>query len=381
MVIMQFRVILLRRHKTVTFIDGIVNGTVQNFMLQNCLTMPSLNIGDIVCVECRKEMNRSQKEVWVIYRLQLVSECSGGVSYSINNIKDQLKRNRIKALLGGSNLNIWLFRNRFIDELRKLMYEFGMISANSTLLMDYRGTSTAIPFECWAKYTGKKYMKITHEVELKKAAILTLSSVFDLSYVYRDVYDTKKRLSEIMLLEGILISDDPEVLVDILLAICKRAIELAKAMAIDYDDRFEHITVLDASKEISKAVISAPKKYKEYLNSIDYPTIIINSPIDSPFVKADKNGCKKEVKFIVNGTSPYHGYVDENSYDKLYAEFNFQLQDLEEEVSENALPIDFLDILKYGSPNTVSFGMGLDRFVTQLLMCGNIYDVAHSLGL
>lgn len=383
MKIFQARAVLIRKHKTVTFIDALFEGSMLQMMLPVGI-IPNgfeINVGDIFEAHCTQELNKSGRLVWVAGTVRIVSRCKVNVSYEMKNCRDIMKLNRGMAILGRDNLKLWKFRSEFLDEVSELMGQLGITRAYSSALMEYRGTSTAEPFSCKGRFSERNYLKITHEIELKKTCILTMRSVFDLSFVYRDTYCSTKHVPEIMLLEGIILGNNVNGLVEIVRKIVELSIQLAKDMDIPYDTRFENIAIEDCAQMFNPSQENFQERFDHYADSICAPTIIINAPINSPFVRTDNDGVKREVKFFVNHTSFYHGYSDENSYEILLSAFEAQFKALIEKGIYAELPVDYLELLRLGSPETYSFGFGVDRFLTHFLMSDSIQRIAHPLGI
>ena len=122
-------------------------------------------------------------------------------------------------------------------------------------------------------------------------------------------------------------------------------------------------------------------KYKEIADSTMEPTIFINAPIYSPFVKGKNDSERREVKIIVDGKSFYHGYIDENDPDIIVSEFEKQKIDLAVRGIDADLPKDYIHLLQYGAPVTISFGFGFDRFLTSFLKKESIQEIVHLIGV
>lgn len=379
----QARAILTRKHKTVIFIEALCEGEVLQVMVPRGI-MPDgfdINVGDIFEAQCTQERNRSNRLVWAAHTVRLVSNCGINVSHEIKNCKDILKLNRGMAILGRDNVKTWRFRSEFLNQIAALMVQLGMTRAYSSALMEYRGTSTATPFSCCGQFYEHAFLKITHEIELKKTCILTMQSVFDLAYVYRDTYRSTKHVPEIMLLEGVIVGNEVNNLVDLVRKIVELAILLARKYDVPYDVRFENIAIVDFSQMVDPTQEDYQERFSRYSNDISTPTIVVNAPIESPFVRIDDTGTKHEVKFFVNHTSFYHGYADENTYEVLRDAFQSQQEALVQKGVPAELPSDYLELLKMGAPETYSFGFGIDRFLTHFLMSDSIQRIAYLLGI
>lgn len=383
MEIKQMRAVLVRKHKTVIFIDGLCEGELLSVMVPKEVLIGGFDcyVGDVLEVCCEYQLNRSNKWVWTAKSIRLVSKCLPNITYELNNCNDVLKQSRFKSMLGRKNIKMWEFRSEFLNRLPIIMENLGMRRVYSSGMMKYRGTSTASPIPCVGKFTGNAFLNITHEIELKKTCILTMCSLFNLAFVYRDIYPTVKRVPEIMMLEGVILGNQVANLVNLVKKIIETAVQVAKEFDIPYDERFESIAEVDCLELFGASLENNYQFYSEYALQISNPTILLNAPIVSPFVKKDKNGLKTEIKFFVNHTSFFHGYIDENNFDRLKQAFTEQYLTLIAKDERAELPKDYLELLKFGAPETYSFGFGIDRFLANFLMMDSVQHMAHLLGI
>ena len=373
----QFRVINIRKHKTVEFLDGISNAKVIQFMIsKELLADIVINVGDIVATNSEYGQNNTGKTILIISEIISITHPNKVPTYALET--EDIKRiKELQCMLGRKNGTIWVYKNQLRVKIEDYLSKAGMQNYISSIVMNERGTSIAKPLECFGDFIEKKYLKITHELELKKASILTMSSVYDFSYVFRDAYETTKNISQILLLEGVILSDDDQELIKLIFDFVRIAIDLAKEYKIEYDVRFEELEVIDISYIDS---IYNMESYKAFLRSIRHPSILVNAPIDSPFVKP-KDGDRREIKFVCDGIGMFHGYLDEIDFNTIKSAFDIQQEMLRKNGTDAKAPRDYIRLLEYGSPQTVSFGFGYDRFLEKILMLNSIGEIAHIIGI
>lgn len=388
----QIRVILVRKMKSVVFIDAVWNAQTEQFMLdREVYDGVKFSIGDILTVEYQKGQNSKGQDVWLITGILEVREPLLRPAFSLNKIDNLKRRQFLRAVLGRDNLNIWRFRQIFIREIERYLWDSGLTRVDTNILMVNRGTSNAIPIRCMGNNIEQHYLKITHEVELKKIALATMNSVFDFSHVFRDTYETVIRTDEIMLLEGVLIENDTRVLSRIILDILEIARNVANETETPYLKDYDNVAVVDFDTVECAPGTTREETYQDYVNGITTPTLIYNAPINSPFVLKRNGRCVetifhtqskfKEMDGCDRVTSFYHGYEDENSYSAIRESFLSQQMKLKAQGIDADLPDDYLKMLQYGSPGTISFGFGLDRFIGVFLDCTSIQEIVHVIGM
>ena len=388
----QIRVILIRKMKRIVFIDAVWKARTEQFMLDRVLyDNMKFSIGDILTIECEKGKNQRGTDVWIINDILDSKEPQLRPSFSLNMIDSLKRRQFLRAVLGRDNLLVWRFRQTLVRDISRYLWDSGLVQVDTNALMVNRGTSTAIPIRCNGGHIEQRFLKITHEVELKKIALTTMNSVFDFSHAFRDTYDTVFRTDEIMMLEGVLIEKDVRVLSRIVLDILEIARNVANEIGVPYLKDFDNVSVIDFDKVERTPGKSAEETYQDYISGIVTPTLICNAPINSPFVLKNNGRCVETIIYARNEfkeadrskrvTSFYHGYEDETAYASINESFLLQKMRLKALGIDADLPKDYLEMLQYGSPGTISFGFGFDRFLAIFLDLPSIQEIIHVIGL
>ena len=221
------------------------------------------------------------------------------------------------------------------------------------------------------KHNQPKYLRSTFENQLKQACSILLKSVYSIDKAFRNMGENSGHINEFLLLE---------------------------LVSIDYtlDDMINFIYKMDACARNEYCIISDKcDKFVSKLEVIDYNDIyvksssldkilssldnilILNYPANSPFIKINNEGIQVETRWYMRGKYIGHFYEDENDTINVMSSINKQM-DLNKLEDKDINPLNYFD---WGLPNTVSFGVSIDRWLQLLLNETNINKVANPIGL
>lgn len=370
--LMFFRILTIRRHKLVTFCDAYSYDLfrqqllIQNDLLEEC----TLKVGSVIDAIWHYDISKRGDKVISIDRITNIYDVEKNVSYKSfgymdndNVIDDQF----VNGINGGVQLKKWKFKFDLISEVENELVTRGINRIYTPILTKYRGTSQVSPVEVNGKYIGKQYIKITHELELKKNTYMTLAPVFEIGYVARDRYETLTGKNEFLTLEGVLPLDHSFDLPGFYLQVLDKAKRIAEAIGLEYNKKFDHIEIIDVLEIYnSKYKEFTKEKYLEFFNrmSDSYEHVIfINAPLDSPLGLSGKEGVPLETQWNLNDHGIGHGYIDEYRIQKLLDEFYKQQRRLKINGIDAELALDYIKYCTYGAIPTYSFNLGIERFV------------------
>ena len=334
------RVLSVQRRKNVTFLYISGFSLTRQLMIDNTLfEIYLLKKADIVSGKCSVQQNEKGYSVFKIERIEKVVSGSEMPSINFTNKAVEYKK-CVNEVIQES-----------IDYLRK--NDFSMHVSPFTIAE--RSTSIASPLQVRGVYVDK-YIKITHELGLKRCLCETLNSVFEIGYVARDVYNTVTNWFEYLVLEFVSPHKSIDFVKDFICFFIESATRIADKYSIKHLD-FEDYTVVD----ISQTYPNCDEKQWKLIKIETKNTIFLNAPVDSPLVK-EIDGVRSETIWIYNGKSMAHGYVDENDWKNYVSECNRQKKELECRGIEAEIPEEFISVLKAGLPDSISLGFGIDRF-------------------
>lgn len=325
------RILNIQRRKKYSFLY--VYGAKYRQMLIDNEMLDSVNLKkyDIICAKVKEISNQYNSNILNVLSIERVGERamvhSSALEYSLTN-----ECNKIRSC-----------KKIIIDDIEMYLKNNGYKKSYNSIITNNRGSSMASPLKVNGKYLDA-YLRLTHEINLKKEVCFTLQPIYEIGYVARDVYSHGYKTPVYLSLETVAPFFDISHIVDILQFIIKTATQRAEELSVEHTD-VSNVKIME---------------YKEYSGK-EENIILTECPVSSPLVKTINGKCT-EIKWIYKGLNMGHGYVDENNYDKILKSCKRQLEILESKNVNGSLPKEFLEVLKIGMPDTVSLGVGLDRF-------------------
>lgn len=372
---MLFRLIAVREHKNIVFCDSFNEKyeKVQVAIPKEIFNNYNLKVGSVIFADFKITKNKYGKDLFMIENIQEVTSHEKNITYKSinNNFMSMNQSSFINALNGGVNLKYWEVKQRLLEEIRKFLINKSFIEVNTLILMDNRGTSTVNPMQVNSKYNGTKYLKITHELELKKLCYLTLKSLFEIGYVTRDVYSTTKSANQYLAFELVAPSQNSLSAEELYLYVYEIAIKLAKIYNITYNDLFSEIQTIDVlklylnnHKDFNK--IEFILFYKKLLEE-EKNIIFLNAPVDTPLAKESEYGIPLETKWAIGKRGIGHGYYDQDEVNIIENSFKIQQEKLRSQGIDATIDKDYLTVLEYAGINTKSLNIGIDRLLYKFL--------------
>lgn len=351
------RIMKVQRHKQSCFlyVSGLefTRQLIVNEPLINNYPFSPMSILKGCCEEC---INNKGEKAFYVSKIEYNSQVESGCD-----------------ILHHSNRNIKYRRCywEIIREIKTFLNDNGFIETYSPFTLPYRGTSIMKPLAVSGEYVNR-YTKITHELGLKKNMASILLPVYELGYVACDTYITQSRWFEYSVIEFV----SPFHKIDFVAEFIKAFITIATRKADEYGlnhldmQNFEYVDLNNTSYTVNE--------FKEKRKAVTN-TIFVNAPTDSPLV-LEVEGKKKETIWILNGESMAHGYRDETNPDFFTELSNKQYFELKEKGIEAEISKDFLEVLRQGIPESVSLGMGTDRFFQKFFKFTSIKEFHSIIG-
>lgn len=366
---MLYRILTVRRHKKVTFCDAYSfrDYRQQLVFYHDQLDCEGLTIGCTAELSCHPGKNNRGVDVWYVDEIHQIFPPANTTSYKGFQQENLAETELAQDLNGGIHLRCQRFRLQFLRGLRKLLEEKGLSETHTPITGPYRGTSVASPVRAEGRYIGRRYIKITHELGLKMQCYLLLEPVYEIGYVMRDRYVTQSGLNEFLTLEAVLPQGSWLDIGQLYRDILQLARRLAGELELAYDPIFDDLKVLDAKAVYLENHSSFSREaylacYEKLVEENPH-CIIYNAPLESPLGIAGAEGLVMETKWLINGHGFGHGYPDEYRPAILRETFASQQEKLLAMGIDSSLPEDYLTVCEYAGIPTLSFNLGLDRFL------------------
>lgn len=372
---MLFRLIAIRNHKNIVFCDSF-NEKYEKIQLAiptDIFNSLNLKVGSVISANYEMSKNKYGNDLFLVNDINNVINHEKNLSFkSINTKLSSMNHsNFISALNGGINLKYWEMKQRLLEEIRKFMINRSFIEVNTSLLMDNRGTSIVNPMQVNSKYSGTKYLKITHELELKKLCYITLKSLFEIGYVTRDVYSTVKSANQYLTFELVAPIENTLSAEELYIYVYELAIKLAKTYGISYSQIFDKIETIDVLKlYLLKHKKFDKKEFLEFYKNLleeEKNIIYINAPIETPLAKESEYGIPLETKWAIGKRGIGHGYYDQDQINIIENLFKVQQKELKTKGIDSTIDKEYLMTLMYAGINTKSLNIGIDRFMYKFL--------------
>ena len=315
----------------------------------------------------------------------------------------------------------FLFRSKFIWELRNYLNNIGYIEIETPILNNKPSGATARPFITHHNALDiDLYLRIAPETYLKRAVVGGYTKVFEIARCFRNEGMDSSHLQDFTMIEGygayLNYKDNMKLLKDMLQTIIYNMFGTLKVMVgdkeVDLSGEWEEVSfrdlilryvdididvyntkekLLDRIKELKLEIDSeTPLEDLGYGNLVDQlykkvarchvvnPIFLSKHPISlSPLARAndDNKNITDRFQLVINGAEIINAYselVDPVEQEKRLLE----QAALKQQGHAEAMPMDYdyIDAMEYGMPPISGWGMGIDRIVQLLTNSENIKD-------
>ncbi len=362
------RVLSIRRHKTITFIN-VYNDLLGNIqcMIDNDLII-NINCGDLIKCNISDDFNRKGERIKRIISVdKVISSCDFQSYKGIHNgsISDSEKR-YLNARNCGSQLTVLKYKKDILKNIRGRLDSLDFFDASGLLnTVEYYSNGSNIKEAVIRERADHepKYLRVTLENQLKQMTAVILKSTYAIEKVFRNMGEDKSHINEFLMLELVSIEEDISQMIDFVKYLDKLSKEQAESYNIDISHK--DLQIIDYNE--------IPTNQFERFRKSFINTLVTNFPCESPFILKDEEGMRKEIRWYINGHWISHFYQDENNYNNVK-----EILLSQQKLKDNLNPISYIE---WGLPSTVSFGLSIDRWLQMLLDINNINSVANPIAL
>ncbi len=391
------------------------------------LLIKTINIGDFLGIEGEVFKTKKGELSILINKCTFLSKAIRPLPEKWSGLKDvEIKyRKRYLDLISNEDTRErFLFRSKFISELRKFYENEGFVEIETPILCNVPSGALAKPFKTYHNSLDKDvFLRIAPEIYLKQAIIGGFEKIFEIARSFRNegmdpshlqdftmvehycaYWDYKKNMeftekiltSIINKLKGTLklkILNRSGDLIDVDFSTPWNVISFRDLILNDSEidiDKFSKVDNLRKEIRSKKIRIKDDEKlgrgnlidalYKVVSREkIIQPTFLINHPVDvSPLARRnDKNPLVTDrFQLVINGWEVVNAYSE--LIDPIDQEERFENQlRAKKGGDEEAMQKDdkFVEAMEYGMPPVSGWGMGIDRIVALLTQQSNLRDV------
>ena len=427
------RIVLMRKMGKLSFLTiGDIEGRIQICMKQDLLGevkykefKTNFDIGDFIGVVGEIFTTQTGEKTIRASHFEFLGKALKPLPEKFHGLVDQetIYRNRyIDLIMNEDSRKKFLFRSKFIWELRNYLNNIGYIEIETPILNNKPSGATARPFITHHNALDiDLYLRIAPETYLKRAVVGGYTKVFEIARCFRNEGMDSSHLQDFTMIEGygayLNYKDNMKLLKDMLQTIIYNMFGTLKVMVgdkeVDLSGEWEEVSfrdlilryvdididvyntkekLLDRIKELKLEIDSeTPLEDLGYGNLVDQlykkvarchvvnPIFLSKHPISlSPLARAndDNKNITDRFQLVINGAEIINAYselVDPVEQEKRLLE----QAALKEQGDEEAMPMDYdyIDAMEYGMPPISGWGMGIDRIVQLLTNSENIKDV------
>ncbi len=405
----------------IVFKEDIIGKKQYQFLLE------VVDIGDFIGVEGEVFKTKKGEVSVLVSRFQFLSKALRSLPEKWHGLKDQelkYRKRYLDLIMNKETKERFLFRSRFIKELRNFYEREGFIEVETPILGNSSSGALARPFITHHNALGTDvYLRIAPEIYLKEAIIGGFEKIFEVARVFRNEGVDSSHLQDFTMVEHYCAYWDYKMNMEFSEKMFSEIIQKTKGtlkleilnragepIMIDFTppwkivsfrdliladsgiDIDQFLTAEELRKEIKKKEIEIEEMdklgrgnlidglYKAVSREkIIQPTFLIRHPVDvSPLARRSDDNPTTTDRFqlVVNGWEVVNAYSE--LIDPLDQKNRFEEQTkARERGDEEAMQkdLEFVEAMEYGMPPVSGWGMGVDRMIALLSRQPNLKDV------
>lgn len=342
--------------------------------------------------------------------------------HGVEDVETIYRERYLDLIMNDESKKKFLFRSRFIREIRNYLDDAGYIEIETPILNNKASGATAKPFITHHNALDiDLYLRIAPETYLKRAVVGGFTKVFEIARCFRNEGMDATHLQDFTMIEGYAAfynyKDNMkflrEMLQFIILKLFGTLVINVGDKEVDLSGEWEDVSFRDLilrysdidiklydTKEKLLAKIreehieidsEVPLENLGYGNLVDQlykkvarvyivkPIFLTEHPISlSPLARAndDDPTITDRFQLVINGAEIINAYSELVDPEEQARRLEEQAR-LKEQGDEEAMPMDYdyISAMEYGMPPISGWGMGIDRIVQLLTNSKNIKDV------
>ncbi len=342
--------------------------------------------------------------------------------HGVEDVETIYRERYLDLIMNDESKKKFLFRSRFIREIRNYLDDAGYIEIETPILNNKASGATAKPFITHHNALDiDLYLRIAPETYLKRAVVGGFTKVFEIARCFRNEGMDATHLQDFTMIEGYAAfynyKDNMkflrEMLQSIILKLFGTLVINVGDKEVDLSGEWEDVSFRDLILRYSdidiklydtkeKLLAKIRKEHIEidsevplenlgYGNLVDQlykkvarvyivkPIFLTEHPISlSPLARAndDDPTITDRFQLVINGAEIINAYSELVDPEEQARRLEEQAR-LKEQGDEEAMPMDYdyISAMEYGMPPISGWGMGIDRIVQLLTNSKNIKDV------
>ena len=264
------RILSIRKHKTITFINGYNDalGNIQCMIDNNLIT--NINCGDLIECNIMDDFNRRGQKIKRIVSVDKIISGYDFQSYKgLNNesISDR-EKDYLNARNCGSQLTILKYKKEILKYIRDRLDSLNYFDSTGLLnTVEYYSNGGNISDAIIQDRSDKepKYLRITLENQLKQMTAVILRSTYAIEKVFRNMGEDKSHINEFLMLEMVSIEEDITQMINFVKELDRVSKELAETYKINISQK--DLQIVDYTEIPSNRFETFRKSYKTAIYS------------------------------------------------------------------------------------------------------------------
>lgn len=342
--------------------------------------------------------------------------------HGVEDVETIYRERYLDLIMNDESKKKFLFRSRFIREIRNYLDDAGYIEIETPILNNKASGATAKPFITHHNALDiDLYLRIAPETYLKRAVVGGFTKVFEIARCFRNEGMDATHLQDFTMIEGYAAfynyKDNMkflrEMLQSIILKLFGTLVINVGDKEVDLSGEWEDVSfrdlilrysdidikLYDTKEKLLKKIreehieidSEVPLENLGYGNLVDQlykkvarvhivkPIFLTEHPISlSPLARANDEDPTITDRFqlVINGAEIINAYSELVDPEEQARRLEEQAK-LKEQGDEEAMPMDYdyISAMEYGMPPISGWGMGIDRIVQLLTNSKNIKDV------
>ena len=379
-----------------------------------------IDVGDIIWCEGSSFKTHKGEITLRVEKIKLLSKCLYPLPEKFHGIADQeikYRQRYLDLITSEDTRERFRKRSQIVSSLRQFLTDHDFMEVETPMLHPIAGGAAAKPFVTHHNALDSDfYLRIAPELYLKRLVVGGFERVFEINRNFRNEGISTRHNPEFTMLEYYMAHQDyhfamsflEEMLRNAVTKVCGKLQIPFGDYIIDFEKKFERLSVYDAVKKIGKCsdqelsegqIDETVKKHHVELENknpsygekifglfetlvehqIVQPTFIIDYPVEiSPLAKRDEKNPAITARFelFVARFELANGFNELNDPFDQAERFKGQVA-MREGGDEEAhqYDADFVLALEHGLPPAVGVGVGIDRLVMVLTNTTSIKEV------